>query len=402
MLRQIWVRSALIGLLGVITALAGIYLARFIPTRLGEALGSDAVAPILTILASSMLAVVTFSLSVAVQAFSSAADAATPRASRLLAEDPTTQNVLSIFVGAFLFSLVGIIALSANAYGAEGRVALFFATLVIIVLVVVALLQWINHIMHFGRIGDTLERVESAATKAICHRAENPFLGGQEATHRPPLMAIPVTADKIGYVQHIDIGALSDCADTHDLTLWIEDVPGSFVSPATPLFHVVGTLGVEAEAIIGRLRGAFTIADNRNFDQDPRFGLIVLSEIASRALSPAVNDPGTAIDVIGRLVRILAQWTPERREPEHPRIFVPAICDADLIEDAFQPIVRDSASIVEVQVRLQKALAALGRLLPDAFGKPAGAMAEEAAARARQAFVSDADRARLDAAIRSL
>ena len=44
----------------------------------------------------------------------------------------------------------------------------------------------------------------------------------------------------------------------------------------------------DAEAIAA----TFVIGGSRVFDQDPRFGLLVLSEIASRALSPAVNDPG--------------------------------------------------------------------------------------------------------------
>jgi hypothetical protein len=46
-----------------------------------------------------------------------------------------------------------------------------------------------------------------------------------------------------------------------------------------------------------RLSSAFLVGPDRSFKQDPRFGMIVLSEIASRALSPGVNDPGTAIDV---------------------------------------------------------------------------------------------------------
>jgi uncharacterized membrane protein len=46
----------------------------------------------------------------------------------------------------------------------------------------------------------------------------------------------------------------------------------------------------------------------RYFDEDPRFGLITLSEIASRALSPAVNDPGTAIQIISSYVRLFSLW----------------------------------------------------------------------------------------------
>ncbi|MEJ1268514.1 DUF2254 family protein [Pantoea ananatis] len=76
---------------------------------------------ILNILASSMLAVTTFSLSTMVTAFGSATTHVTPRAMKLVVEDSTTQNVLATFIGSFLFSLVGIIALNMGAYGEQGR-----------------------------------------------------------------------------------------------------------------------------------------------------------------------------------------------------------------------------------------------------------------------------------------
>ncbi|MCI1114058.1 DUF2254 domain-containing protein, partial [Stenotrophomonas maltophilia] len=89
-------------------------------------------------------------------------------------------------------------------------------------------------------------------------------------------------------------------------------LPGAFLHPGRPLAHVAGG----SSDIDGAIRDAFSIGDERSYDQDPRFGLAVMAEIASRALSPAVNDSGTAIDVIGRLVRVLACWAERVREPE--------------------------------------------------------------------------------------
>jgi uncharacterized membrane protein len=52
----------------------------------------------------------------------------------------------------------------------------------------------------------------------------------------------------------------------------------------------------------------------RYFEEDPRFGLITLSEIASRALSPAVNDPGTAIQIISSHIRLFSLYNNSQRE----------------------------------------------------------------------------------------
>ena len=109
---------------------------------------------------------------------------------------------------------------------------------------------------------------------------------------------------------------------------------------------------------------AFTVGAERTFDQDPRFGLCVLAEIASRALSPAVNDPGTAIDVIGRAVRLFIKWSRYESQASDkgvafPNVWVPSIGAGDMFDDVFAPIARDGSGLLEIQLRLQKSFWAL-------------------------------------------
>ncbi len=92
--RRLWFRSSLYCLGGITAALAAIVLGPYIPPALTTKLGADAVGSILTIIASSMLAVTTFSLSTLVSATASAAGSATPRATTLMLEDETAQRAL--------------------------------------------------------------------------------------------------------------------------------------------------------------------------------------------------------------------------------------------------------------------------------------------------------------------
>jgi len=399
LLRRIWVRSLLIALFGVVSALAGVFIDTGLPDHVVEQFGGDSVYTILNILASSMLAVTTFSLAIAVQAYAAAANTATPRASRLLQEDATTQNVLATFVGAFLFSLVGIVALSAHAYGPQGRVILFAGSAVVIILVVAMMLKWIDHITRFGRMDDTLTRVEKAVRKALELYSKNPSMGGTPASGPPPENAHPIYPTKIGYVQHMDIAALGAIAEEHDHKIWIADLPGSYVHPALPLLFIEGD--EPSDELIKKLRDTYAIRATRSYDQDPRFGLIVLSEIASRALSPAVNDPGTAIDVINRLTRLLSLWHPDQdKPPAYPRLMIPPLNPQDLLRDAFAAIARDGAPLIEVQTHLQRALAITAALQPDPFKTAARRLSTEAEARAVLAFTSPQDIERLRDAIR--
>ncbi len=209
--KKLWFRATLFAIVAIITALVSILFKSLIPESVSVKVGAEAVDNILNILASSMLAVTTFSLSIMVTAYGSATTNVTPRATRLVVEDVTTQNVLATFIGSFLFSLVGIIALNMGAYGERGRVILFIVTLIVIALILITLLRWIQHLTSLGRVGETTAKVEQAAIETFIARARNPFLGGYPwlESHEQPKGTIAVYPKKIGYVEYIDMVKLS-------------------------------------------------------------------------------------------------------------------------------------------------------------------------------------------------
>lgn len=388
--KGIWFRASLFSASAVLTALVAAGIAPFIPYELSLTVGGKAVDNILSILASSMLAVTTFALSAAVSAYGSATSTVTPRATQLLVDDPFTQNALSTFVGTFLFSIVGIIALTTGLYGAQGRVVLFGATIVIVAIIAVTLLRWIQHLSSFGRVRDTIERVEKVAQRAMTAWAEAPRLGAQ-----PPLPipadAAAVCAVTTGYIAHIDVGKLERLAKDARLTVHICALPGAFMYPDRPLARIEGT---PDDATRDAIAEAFSILPDRDFEQDPRFGLIVLSEIASRALSPAVNDPGTAIRVLGaghRVIASLVDSPPGAAACALRRVHAPDLRIGDVFDDFFRPIARDGAAIIEVQLRLKATLSALATHAPHVFGTVADAHAADAVARARTAMAFAGD-----------
>ena len=391
--RRLWVRAALISLLAVLAVAAAGVLRDHIPADFSARIGAGSVDGILTILASSMLAVTTFSLSTMVSAYGAATSQVTPRATRLLREDTTTQNVLATFIGAFLFALLGMVALANGLYGEQGRVMLFVVTLGVIVLIVVTLLRWIEHLSMFGRVDDTTRRVEEAADQALANWIEAPCLGGRLLEHdeEVPEHANALFDARIGYVQHIDVGVLQAWAEEHDAEVFVRALPGSYVESTRPVAWVAG-----ADVPDSLAEEAFVVGSARSFDQDPRFGLEVLAEIASRALSPAVNDPATAIDVIGRAVRVLSRCAGVDGRPGGevacPRVHVPTLDVGDFFNDVFGPLARDGATLVEVHMRLQKALAMLARM-GDNLRAPARRHAGLVLARAEVALAIDADKA---------
>ena len=390
--RVLWIRMSLIALLSVVAALSSIALEPFIPDFLNTVLTREGVTPILTILASSMLAVVTFSLSVMVSAHQAASAQVTPRTHRLLMEDTTTQTVLATFLGAFLFALVSLIVIRTELYGGRSVAMIFLVALFVIGLVVVAILRWIEHLSYLGSVDESTRMVERVAQKTMTLRMAAPCMKAQPLKSVPK-KARPLPANASGYVQFLDIADLAGCAKKNDLKVYVHTNPGDAVHPNTPLLSYVG----QAEGVEDELRKAFVIGDMRSFDQDPRFGLIVLAEIASRALSSGINDAGTAIDIVTRCTPILAAYRDETMgtDPQHENVFVAPLSANDLLEEAFAPIIRDGAGLLEVQTRIMKSLAYLANHDTPAMAKAARKMAKRAQAYAEDALLLDEDKARL-------
>lgn len=363
--RQIWFRAGVISLLSVALAILAALVTPYLPYAFDVDIGQRSVGTILQIMASSMLAVTTFSLTAMVSAYSSATQLATPRATQLMVSDSTSQNALSTFLGAFVFSMVGIVGLNTSAYGHDGRIILFAATVIIITLVVGTLLRWIGHITAFGRMADVIDRVEEAATEAMVDFAAAPHLGASAATAVPPT-AVAIAGSQTGYVTHIDVVALKKIAEREDLYVHVGVLPGSMVHPARELVHIEGEVD---DATRSALMKAFTIERHRSFDQDPRLGLIALSEIASRALAPATNDPGTGIEVLNALLRVFLTLRSQpandaKAEDRRHRVFVGQPSIVDMLTDAFGPILREGGNEIEVSLRLTGTLAAMHANLP--------------------------------------
>ncbi len=357
LVRQLWVRATAYAVFAVAAALSAAAGARWVPREMAERFGGESIEAILNILASSLLAVATFSVGAMVSAYTAVSSAATPRVSELITSDAQTQKSLATFVGAFLYSVVAVTAVNAHYYGAGGRAILFLFSLGVVALVAYRLLAWINRLGSLARVGHMIELVERLADTALCQRAKEPHLGGVAGALEGGHL---IDSPRTGYIQNIDTSALDALAEDGDGQIQLLAVPGDFVRRGDPLCRVTAAIRDDGQQDIAR---TFVIGPERSFDQDPRFGLVVLGEIAGKALSPGINDPGTAIQVIGAGVRLLDDWSHVSAEKNTrcARILAPALDPEGLLDDLFGPIGRYGAGDIAVAKPLQHALLSLAR-----------------------------------------
>lgn len=359
--RNMGLRVLLYALLSLVATLISPLVNAFLGEAVQAKIEFSSVADLLTILASSMLAVSTFSLSIMVSSHRAAADAATPRVHRILLEDTTTQSVLAAFIGAFVYSLGSLILYHLGFYPEEAAFVAMLITTLVAIWVVLSLLRWIQHLTKLGSVEDTLDSAHKRAQQTLLSLARHPCYGASPLSPETvlPQSTTPLRAPCSGVLQLIDLAALEACLP-EGASIYLMIRPGAHVLENETIGQVSGTVDAERLAKMAR---ALTFGDRRTHEQDAEFGLTVLSEIAAKALSPGINDSGTAVETVLMLKSLLWDFTLEDEEEEAvaqvPRIFVDFPRQKDFVEAAFSQIARDGADRIEVALALRKALAAL-------------------------------------------
>jgi uncharacterized membrane protein len=363
---RLWVKPLASSVLSIVAVLLAkgadlTDLAAIIPQISKESLET-----ILLVMASSMLVIATFAVGAMVAAYASASNTASPRTLALVIADDVSQHALSTFVGAFIFSIVGLLAVKENFLGIAGHFVLFLLSLIVFGIVIFTFLRWVDRIARLGRLGQTICKVEDATAQALEQRRQAPTLRGR------PLNSLSangqaVLASRVGYLQRIDMDALQSIAVKAQSRISVAVLPGSMVAPGRVLACVRGDFQAKTDFDCKLVAQAFIVGKERIYYTDPRYGLVVLSQIAGRALSPAVNDPGTAIDIIVTLVRLFAMWGAPQDENNHQdavydRVEVPELSVRDMFDDAFQAIAHDGSGAIEVCIRLLKALSMLASM----------------------------------------
>ncbi|MBJ7332610.1 MAG: DUF2254 domain-containing protein [Solirubrobacteraceae bacterium] len=165
--------------------------------------------------------------------------------------------------------------------------------------------------------------------------------------------------ERHGVVASFDHNALLATAVAADVAIELIPGVGEYLSPDAPMFRIHGAPEVDA----GRLLTAILVTDERTIEQDPAFALRILVDTAIRALSPAVNDPTTAVhalDAIETLVRELAGRDLEASVARGPdgrvRVVWPTPSWTGLLDLAFAEIRFYGASSVQITRRLRATL----------------------------------------------
>ena len=281
----------------------------FVITRVGESGSRD----LLGAIAGSMLTVAstTFSITIAVLALSSSTYG--PRLVRNFMADRGNQFVLGTFVATFLYSVM--VLRSIRVIGTdEGQyfvphLAVNMAVL-LAVLAIGVLVYFIHHISDSVQVSTLAEQVRTDLIDVVDRLFpegddwDAPDFEGKGVEPNPfghlDTDAVLLISQKTGYVLGVDLDSLLTRAQEHDLLISLQVRPGKHVAEGSAL-AALWTPGEISDELRGSLRQAIRIGRARTPQQDVEFPVLLLEEMAVRALSPSNNDPYTAINALDSL-----------------------------------------------------------------------------------------------------
>lgn len=326
-------------------------------SRIGFTGSPDSARELLAVIASSTLTLTALVFSVTVIVLQLASGQFSPRVLRTFLRDRRNQATLGVFLATFVYAIVVVREIRGSDGPADGFVPGLAVTtgFALAMLAIALFVQYIHNIANSIRVIEIIERItrETAAAADRAHPLDLPAAA-------PPPTGPPATVVRAasgGVVLDVDVDRLAAGAEGVDGRLTVVPRIGDFVATDSPLVlvHHDGRR-VDVDLDDERMRRAFSFGKERELDDDPAFGFRQLVDIAERALSPGVNDPTTATQVLDHLHdllrRLLPRSLPAWRHDDTRRVVLSQYTWDDYVHLALDEIRHWGADSLQVHRRI--------------------------------------------------
>jgi uncharacterized membrane protein len=318
---------------------------------------------ILGAIAASIMTVVSIVFAILLMTLTLASMQFSPRIIVSFTRDRVTQWTLGMFLGTFLYCVAALPA-ARNLPRPFAPVTTVLGAMLLAIACVGWLLFFIQHISQAISVNHIVDRIASETEAVIAGMMPWPYRPGQAPAAGLSLdgASSAVVASAVsGYIRFIDTRRLLFMAKTLRVKVQVLRRVGQFVPQGIPLL-AASKADRLSDYDIAAFRGAFDLGPSRTLQQDVEFGVLQIVDIALKAISPAVNDPTTAISCVDQLSRILILFG-SREQPEPvlydppgaARVGIPWIGFEGLLDSAFEQIRMYAKNDVAVSLRLLRA-----------------------------------------------
>jgi uncharacterized membrane protein len=261
---------------------------------------------ILGTLVGGILSLMVFSFSMVMVVLNNASASLSPRVIPGLISDKGHQKTLGFYLGTILYALLLITSIEQNSttdvpsLGVLISLCLGIACLGLFVHFIHSITRSIQveYILN-NLYCTTLHKLAAREAKMAC--VETLPSWPDDSNWRE------VRSERSGYFKELNISAINAMLCEHDLRMTVMIHRGFFVMSGRPLFKLDREVD---EDIASQLLDCFDFFIEEYAHTHYLFGCTQISEIAVKALSPGINDPGTAITAIDMLSVLLSKRLP--------------------------------------------------------------------------------------------
>jgi len=321
-------------------------------------------------IASGMMALtaIVFSLSFVMVQFS--AVAYSPRLVLWISRDPVISHAIGVFTATFLYALSAVAWVDRSG---TGRVPLS-GVLVVGVLLIVSVIMFISLVqrvsmLQINRMLLFTGNQGRAVIENLYPPIDTPPSPGLTELPRTQCLQTLVHHGQPRVVQAAHIAMLVDMASKSGCVIELIVTVGDAVLESVPILRVYGPASALPEET---LRPAIELGDERTFEQDPKYAIRLLVDIAIKALSPAINDPTTAVQALDQIEDLLIRLGRRRLEigafrdaQGNLRLLMNFPAWEDFLRLAFDEIRTYGATSVQVMRRMKALVNQLISLLPE-------------------------------------
>lgn len=270
---------------------------------------------VLGTIAGSIITVTSIVYSMLAMALSLSSIQFSPRILMSFMEDTTCQNVLGVFIGTFTYCLLLLRTI-------HDEPDLFVPQLSVSMAILMALIcmgwliYFIDHMSRYIQVNYIYEHIARETEMVIDSVFPEKASGEEniEYSTAPSEGIVSVLSTRSGYIQLIDDERLAWAAKEYGIKIFCTIPVGNFTVQGTPLLYVSPEKKV-TEEIKDICISAFDTGEIRTFQQDTCLGIRQMVDIALKAISPAINDPTTAVTCIDHLGRILIRMAQRKITP---------------------------------------------------------------------------------------
>ncbi len=300
---SLWVIPLVGGLVGVLLSYSAAWIERSGDLPDAWTYTPSTALTVLTTVVGATVGLTGFVVTVSVLVVQMATGTFSARYMRLWYRDGILKAVLAVLIGTFMFSYSLLRRVeTADSVPNLGVSACGVFLGIGLVLFLVFLDRFVHRLRPVA-VAALVAKAGRLSLRNVARKASSPRPRADDAeigalAGRPA--AVTVRSDRPGAIQAVDEHGLVAWARTHDCVLVLPHAIGVFVSSGATLVQVHGEVTPTPSAE-RRLRRTVALGVERTIDQDPAFAVRILVDVAIRALSPAVNDPTTAIQILDHL-----------------------------------------------------------------------------------------------------